>query len=100
MFLIFCHLEHCYLTWLVCFDRPLKVYSLSQSDDATTIRTFDQKLFDFYQQNISRDIDFILSEKPLFSREQKNVIGNAGNFDAYKKGSAFTASFTASQAGL
>jgi CHAT domain-containing protein/Tfp pilus assembly protein PilF len=71
------------LTCLVCFDRPLGVSSLSQSNDADAIRGLVQKIFESYQQKDLDKLASLWSEKSPFLAENKNKL--QGEFSAYEK---------------
>jgi CHAT domain-containing protein/tetratricopeptide (TPR) repeat protein len=71
------------LTCLVCFDRPLGVSSLSQSNDADAIRGLVQKIFESYQQKELDKLVSLWNEKSPFLTGNKKTL--QGEFSAYEK---------------
>jgi CHAT domain-containing protein len=70
------------LTYLVCYARPLSVFSQSQQNDAEAIRNLVGRLFDLYKQ---KDLDKLIacwSEKSPFLAENKKALQE--DFDAYE----------------
>jgi CHAT domain-containing protein/Tfp pilus assembly protein PilF len=71
------------LTWPVCINHPLGVYSLAQSNDGDAIRTLVQRLLESYQRKDLESLISLSSQKSPLLAENKKIF--QGEFAAYKK---------------